>query len=447
MATRTDMTPGLGLKKAVMSSEKRPETLPPLVDGLPESLRERPVWLNWRLQYKEGQGWTKVPLNPHTLKPASVTDPAALSTLAVALANIRTGEIDGVGVVLGPAKLVGFDLDDCRNPENEELIPWVKDLIRRLNTYAEVSPSGTGVKLLVIATKPGERCKAGNVEVYSDGRYFTLTGQRVPDTPAEPQPRQEAVNAVYAELFPSASQPSRPAGSTPAVLSPGDEALLAKAFAAKNGDKLKRLWDGDRTGYASESEADLALCSGLAFWYPTPDRIDAAFRRSKLYRPKWERADYRQRTLAKALEGRTEFYGPPAEETAGPDDRPEIIVTADEYCTNDAAAEALGRLPDVYVRGELPGPCHRAGQRHTGLRRNPSPGRGHGDPRTVAPTPVGQADQGGRLREAQGSKRKSSHGSDRTAAILRRRRPHPWELAVGGYAPRGDRASGATERR
>ncbi len=51
------------------------------------------------------------------------------------------------------------------------------------------------------------------------------------------------------------------------------------------------------------------MCSLLAFWSgPEPERIDALFRQSKLYRDKWERADYRDRTIQKALEGRTEFY-------------------------------------------------------------------------------------------------------------------------------------------
>ena len=97
---------------------------------------------------------------------------------------------------------------------------------------------------------------------------------------------------------------TRPA--TPA--DPADDELLQKAFGAKNGAALRRLWGGDRTGYGSDSEADLALCSLLAFYFPDPDALDALFRRSGLYRDKWDRADYRAATLGKALGGRTEFY-------------------------------------------------------------------------------------------------------------------------------------------
>ena len=85
-----------------------------------------------------------------------------------------------------------------------------------------------------------------------------------------------------------------------------------KAAAAENEEKFRRLWAGDTSDYTSVSEADQALCSLLAFWTgPDPAKIDELFRESGLYREKWERADYRERTVHKALEGRTEFYGPP----------------------------------------------------------------------------------------------------------------------------------------
>jgi hypothetical protein len=90
-----------------------------------------------------------------------------------------------------------------------------------------------------------------------------------------------------------------------------DEEIVRKALDASNGEKFRRLWAGDASGYTSGSEADQALCSLLSFWIgPDPNRIDALFRQSRRYREKWERADYRDRTIAKALEGRVEFYEP-----------------------------------------------------------------------------------------------------------------------------------------
>jgi putative DNA primase/helicase len=92
-----------------------------------------------------------------------------------------------------------------------------------------------------------------------------------------------------------------------------DSELIQRAMHAANGEKFSRLWSGDTREYATpgnegKSEADLALCSLLAFWCgPDEGRIDYLFRQSGLYRQKWERADYRALTLAAALD-RAEFY-------------------------------------------------------------------------------------------------------------------------------------------
>jgi putative DNA primase/helicase len=90
-----------------------------------------------------------------------------------------------------------------------------------------------------------------------------------------------------------------------------DLELIDKAGAAKNGAKFRALYSGDWSGYPSPSEADLALCGMLAFYAGRdPGRIEELFRGSGLMRGKWNRPDYSSGTIARALEGRTEFYRP-----------------------------------------------------------------------------------------------------------------------------------------
>src|SRR5690606_30146922 len=89
-----------------------------------------------------------------------------------------------------------------------------------------------------------------------------------------------------------------------------DQELIKRALRAKNGQHFRRLWQGDWGGlYGSHSEADLALCNMLAFWTGRDlDRMDRLFRLSGLYRAKWEREDYRDRTIRKAVEGTSQVY-------------------------------------------------------------------------------------------------------------------------------------------
>ncbi len=83
-----------------------------------------------------------------------------------------------------------------------------------------------------------------------------------------------------------------------------DKELLQKMFAAKNGAAVRALWNGDISAYGNDdSRADSALCAHLAFWTNNdPERIDRLFRSSCLYREKWDREDYRSRTISGAIE-------------------------------------------------------------------------------------------------------------------------------------------------
>jgi primase-polymerase (primpol)-like protein len=83
-----------------------------------------------------------------------------------------------------------------------------------------------------------------------------------------------------------------------------DDDLLLQAVGATNGRRFLSLWRGDISDYASQSEADLALCGLLAFWTNYDrERVDRLFRQSDLYRDKWDSWSYRSATLNRALGG------------------------------------------------------------------------------------------------------------------------------------------------
>jgi hypothetical protein len=143
-----------------------------------------------------------------------------------------------------------------------------------------------------------------------------VTGNHLEGTPTAIEQRQAEMDAVHAEMFAERNK-SRGNGkvNTPSVLpNLDDEELLDKAFNAKNGGDVWRLFHGDISEYGSHSEADLALCSLLGFYTgPDPQKLDRLFRASDLYRPKWDDqrggSTYGQLTISKVLEGGREFYG------------------------------------------------------------------------------------------------------------------------------------------
>jgi putative DNA primase/helicase len=268
--------------------------------AIPSDLRERRQWLVWRHEKRGGKP-TKVPykVSAPSVR-ASTTDARTWGVLEHAVVAVERGKADGIGFVFSPDDpFVGVDLDGCRNTSGE-LKSVAAAIVDELDSYSEWSPSGRGVHVILRGRLEGGRCRRGPVEIYDRGRYFSMTGERLPGVPHSPMPRQRELDELRARLFPPPAP--RPETAGPRAVPEDDRELLERAFAAKNGTAVERLWNGNTAGYNSASEADLALVAHLAFWTNgDPLRIDALFRASGLFRDKWERRDYRERTIAKAL--------------------------------------------------------------------------------------------------------------------------------------------------
>ena len=197
-------------------------------------------------------------------------------------------------------------MDGSRNRENGEIEPWAEKIMNFLNSYSEVSPSGTGLRVIVKARLPSTHRKKGVFEVYDENRFLTLTGHRLRSLPAQVNFRQIETIALHNLIFKSNRKAEQPTKDDKPNMGLTDNELLQKARAARNGDKFDRLWSGDYSGYQSQSEADLALITMLSFWTGGDvERIDRLFRRSGFFRDKWGRAwgskTYGQRTIEKAL--------------------------------------------------------------------------------------------------------------------------------------------------
>ncbi len=281
-------------------------------EQVPADLRDLRHWVCWQYAWDDDR-WTKVPMKAVGRGKASTIKPKSWVSFEEAVARFHADEdLDGVGFVFSADDpFTGIDLDNSL--ERGELKPWARLLVERFGTYTEISPSGKGVKLWARGSlPPGSRGRRrafedGAVEVYSEKRFFTVTGQRHHESPAGIADRQADLEAVYAELWPA--KPRVQNSRKVREVIPDDDTIIDRAGKAKNGDRFRRLWEGDTSDYPSQSEADLALCNHLAFYCGrNPTHMDRLFRRSGLYRDKWDRSDYREETIRKAIEGCTEVY-------------------------------------------------------------------------------------------------------------------------------------------
>jgi len=181
-----------------------------------------------------------------------------------------------------------------------------------LDSYTEISPSGTGLHVIVKGEIPGIRRKRGNREMYSGDRYFTFTGNSLTHPPKSINQPQEVIDALYKKWFGEDNQPetkgespeSRPVDRYTSIR---DLAVIKTCQQSKNCEKFNALMEGIYSNYPSHSEADLALCTILAYRTKDMNQIDRLFRLSGLYRPKWDekhgKFTYGEMTIKTALGG------------------------------------------------------------------------------------------------------------------------------------------------
>jgi putative DNA primase/helicase len=281
-------------------------------------IRARRQWVGWEWT-ERGERRTKAPLVTDTGQRADVTRPGDWSDFDEAVVMVQQGRASGIGYVLTlDDPYTAIDLDDCRDAATGEVEAWARAIVDRFDSYTEVSPSGTGLRLFVRgALPPHDRRRVGNIEAYDDARFVTLTAHVVAGRDRI-EDRQEELLAWHAETFPKLT--AGVLARDPEQRSPemDDAEVLALAFRARNGAETRRLHEEGHGTDADPSGEDLSLCNRLAFYTQDPEQLDRLFRSSALMREKWERADYRERTIDKALAGLQSVYqgGRPGDRSA-----------------------------------------------------------------------------------------------------------------------------------
>ena len=131
----------------LLTAEARPPKSEVNADAIPDTIRQEERWVCWQWKRTKSK-WTKRPVQADG-KPASSTDAATWTTFTAAmLAYQRSPDIAGIGFVLGD-RFGGVDLDSCVDPESGEADGYVTEVCERLDSYSEINPSKTGIKILV----------------------------------------------------------------------------------------------------------------------------------------------------------------------------------------------------------------------------------------------------------------------------------------------------------
>lgn len=303
------------------------------------NLKKQNSWVCWKLEEVNGRK-TKVPYNAITGGRAMSNNPDTWCSYDIA--KERSSNFDGMGIMFSGG-ICGIDIDGA--DEHTKMNPLQAEVMELFKgTYTELSPSGKGVHILFKCDRAKlplqidengnfkrndkgylmldgykQKNDASGLECYFDGvtaRYFTFTGNKISDTSTIADKTEEVLIFLdrYMKDTKKAKKPTKDAPPQKHGTARTPEASLSEAldFIRATDSRFSTLYDmGDTSAYSNdESRADLALCNYLAFYLKGDAvAIDTAFRGSALYREKWNREDYRTRTINEAIADRNgEYY-------------------------------------------------------------------------------------------------------------------------------------------
>lgn len=256
------------------------------LENIPHEMRPHRQWVCHRAD--------KIPLNPNTGLPASVNNPATWSSFDDAVAAMPN--YGGIGFVLtenDPYSIIDLDVKEGSQPTADQ-----QAIYRDFDSYAELSPSGRGVHIVVRGKVPTGKRK-GTIEVYSSQRYMTMTGNVERASPINEY--NTKLQKLWAHL---GGEIPETAKAESAAQTADDAQIIESAKAAANGEKFKCLLSGNcQDDYPSQSEADQALINIIQFYTKNHDQITRIFRGSALgQRDKAKRDDYVNGMINKAFD-------------------------------------------------------------------------------------------------------------------------------------------------
>ena len=309
-------------------------------NNIPYALRNRKQFIVWKWAYdKKGERAVKLPMNPYYLGKMAKSDDAYTWATFDKCCDVvnQYGEkfgFAGVGIMFGNG-VMGIDFDHCF--KDGKLNDDVKDIVYKIGSYTELSPSGDGLHVLCFGQVPegyGNRNDANGVECYDNRRFFTLTGNTLDNSLKKMRKKVDTEDALkeLAERFlkpknellrAKTENDGEKVVRQSGALKMEDEEVIriirkgnrAKAFESlfdkgevpekadgllnlqcmklkqwgtvkpdvlTTNDEISKLYEKDN------SSCDAYLCGILAGYTDSPEQMDRIFRQSALMRPNWD---------------------------------------------------------------------------------------------------------------------------------------------------------------
>ena len=290
-------------------------------ENIPSELKQEKRWCLYKMIQRNGKN-TKLPLMPNG-KPAKSNDKTTWNSYEDCIVALNRNIGDGLGFMLGDG-YIGIDIDKVSDEvfeymQNKNANSMTANFLREISTYAEISPSKTGLHFIGKGKVPGERKRYKNLEIYDKDRFFTVTGNVIKD-----RDRNKVIN-IDSELNPLYE---RYMSKTNAIISEnkrsptvtsykGDQDILEKLFDrgyfSYTGEDLRQIYYGNYEIYFnSQSEADFFILQRLLYYTGNVEMAISFMENSGLKREKWYKkragTDYIHYIANKAISSMNRFY-------------------------------------------------------------------------------------------------------------------------------------------
>ena len=301
--------------------------------NIPDNLKNEKRWCLYKMIQRDGKN-TKLPLMPNG-KPAKSNDKMTWHSYEDCIKALNKNIGDGLGFFLGDG-YIGIDIDKVSDDifvysMDYHAKSMIADFLRGISTYAELSPSKTGLHFIGKGKVPGERKRHKNLEIYDEGRFFTVTGNVIKDKDrSHIKPIEQELLPLYQKYMPAIGNQSeykekrnekekkstrenpfkqRYGKSSNDVL----ELLFEKGYFHYTGEDLRRIYYGNYESYFnSQSEADFFVLQRLLYYTGNVEMAISFMENSGLKREKWYKrrgnTDYIHYIAGKAIGSMNKFY-------------------------------------------------------------------------------------------------------------------------------------------